>query len=283
LTVIGIAKPRCSGPFLKEPDELWLDVPLLLSSGKAFGKITLQVDQEYSPERFELLSMYCIVVSGILDAFLRRRNAQDEAAAAERKALADISHNLASRFASLSGYIDLYEYHEKRYPLLAKTNRQFEQHYGEIVEVVNRAKHRLGGINLCFSEFDIAEAVRDSVGTLPEPTRLLSLPETGCAVSADKTLLTGCFAELIQNAKESVGDVKALRLTVKVSIRGSPAFSEHLKAGKSLKLDVSRKRPIASGSYRPLFSECDAFVAPERRAWGPNAVPRLLATFCRVI
>lgn len=221
LEAINVPKPSCPPSLKKEKGEVWLDFPLV-AEDRAFGKLTLQYDEDLPPENFELLKTLSEMAAGLLDGFLRRES-EFEARhrwireAAERT-MAVTAHNIANQLAALPVLLERYKMREKEFPGLFNLNGEFSNLMGETLETVKRTKERLSPVVVTVSSIpDIMSLLRSVLETrLPDHALAFHCTAPSLEVQADGHLLKSALYELAQNSLETMGNPENLRVSVTV-------------------------------------------------------------------
>jgi signal transduction histidine kinase len=200
--------------FAEKPGSYWVDFPLV-TLGRALGKITIEINRDYTPEHHEFLKVLCEMGSGLLEAFLRRERDTERKegrirAEAAHLSLAHFSHNIATRFANLDPMIERYRGLENDCPQLKDINGQLEQGYRGILSVVNEAKHKLQVVHPDLRHVNAIAYFKREMTRLAGESLSLDASSPAVWMRADENLLTGALSEIVQNARDAANDPKSL-------------------------------------------------------------------------
>lgn len=237
-----LAAALCFGAgYLVSP---WLVRPLrqLRSAFRRFGPEQPGVRLEsLGPGEFEELQTAFNEMAARLEEALRKERTEAERAqqleSAQRRFLADVSHNLGTPLAAVQGWLDLWldglvKDPEESRKLLSKARREVMYVSRTVVQLLELARWSSANPVLQWQDFVLLEAVMEVVDTLEEPAtaRNIDLEFRGLdphlAVRADRTRLKEVVQILLENCVEHSGQgtrviVEAQRADdrVNVSIR----------------------------------------------------------------
>jgi signal transduction histidine kinase/PAS domain-containing protein len=206
----------------RNPGDFWVNVPLL-TNDRPLGMITLMCDEYLRPESFELLKMFSEVDAKLLDEITRQEREQyerelDLRAATAQKVMADVAHNIATRFGSFPGFLKLYRYYEGQTPGLKELNDDFEHALELAQNIVKRSKERLSPIiRLQRTKIELFGFLRQLLkSALPENTSTVSCGIGLVEVEMDAHLFEVALLEMIENSKAALADSSQLKLEVRI-------------------------------------------------------------------
>jgi hypothetical protein len=143
LTVINIKQPAFNDTW-KRPGDIWMDLPLLAGE-KAIGKLTIDVGRNGScpltPEEFELLKLFSVLLGPLLAAFDKGEWVRR---AAER-AMAEAAHKIGTKLAGLSGFVEDYRRAAPGNAKVEEINGWMEPIVRACFDLVNRVREDLTG------------------------------------------------------------------------------------------------------------------------------------------
>jgi signal transduction histidine kinase/GAF domain-containing protein len=212
LSVQGISDPKGSGVLRKGRGEYWIDVPLL-AGNNPLGKLSLQCDAQLKPEHFEFLKVFTSVASLILEGFgIREESIRLQEA---ERALASLSHTLATKVAWLWPAVDVYDLAAANCPDVLRLNKKFRRHLSDTVEVLNRSKECLRGVVLDTQPFDLMQLLKDCI----EPVSCAVLRDHAeVPVVADPLLLKNALGEILANCAKAVSGRREPRIALSIEV-----------------------------------------------------------------
>jgi signal transduction histidine kinase len=211
----------------RKPGDFWIDFPLFIGE-QPYGKLTLAFSSESPPPARVLDDLN--VISSILTQHLKRLQL-DEARLAEmrsmqQRAIAVTAHDLVTRISSLPVFLADYRDLEE---LLTGSEREevkrvndlFEDRLQSAMDVLERAKLRLGEVRPTFAEFDLCKVLLDALNSVDSDrgggrTEIVNPEADGrVMIDGDRSLITGVFLELISDSVT----MQQPRIPVQVKIR----------------------------------------------------------------
>jgi signal transduction histidine kinase/GAF domain-containing protein len=233
LVVTNVNPPICPSELEKKPGDFWVDFPLITNRGEVLGKLSLSCDEDLRPEQFELEKVLSAIVSGLLDAFLRRDQYHDQMLAerenrvlwqAAEETLALASHNIATRLASLPVLLARYRRQEHSSAVLRELNSEFSDIYAEIIQSIERIQERLSFVKPNCRHIDLPATVRKVLASaLPPKSWNLKGAQEDLEIDGDSHLLGNAILEMIQNSRELMPPRKKLRVKVALERLPRPA------------------------------------------------------------
>jgi len=251
LYVINIRNPVSAKFLKKQPGVFWIEFPII-ANNKPLGKLSLHCEEGLMPERFEMLKLLANMYTEFLNAFLLRdRVAEKEKwiqQAAERS-VATMSHNIATRLASLPFYLDEYRDEEKNRKNLLNINNRFEHVINEISDIINRAKDLLTVATPRITSFNIYDEIKLTLRTaLHENNLTINGNASDLCIEADKHLLRGALAEIIQNSKSLCKPIEKLHVRVTIN-------QLTIKSKKWLRIEYKDNGPGVKKEYKKKIFE----------------------------
>jgi signal transduction histidine kinase len=196
--------------------DFWVDVPLL-TRDRPLGKLILPCDKYLKPESFELLK--ALFDNHLLEDFTQHEREQLEMRAmAAEKVMADVAHNIATRFGSFPGYLHAYRRYERQLPGLKGLNDDFAHALQQALTTVKRAKERLAPVvKLKYEKIELADYLdRVFKSLLPENDWVITSDIGPIEMEIDTHLIEVALSELIENSKAAQENPE--RLSVRVCI-----------------------------------------------------------------
>ena len=203
LTAINIVDPQCPERLKKQPNDFWIDFPLIANK-KQLGKITLSCDEDSFPEKLEILIILADLTSQLLTSFekrdLERRKREDWIQEAAEQSIAITAHNLGTRLGSLSFILQSYRDLEATIGSLKPQNDNFEKRLESILQIIKRSKERLTLVTPRLERFDLAAKVCEEFkGALQENTWVCT-PMHDFEIEGDPLLLGTALNEMLGNS-----------------------------------------------------------------------------------
>jgi GAF domain-containing protein len=243
----------------KNPGDFWIDFPLMTPK-KILGKLCFQCGENLLPEDFELLTLLSEVIVGLFDAFVVRAELLTDReqlimTSTARKTVETIVHNLCTRFGNLGPLAARYWLLEQKYPQLKdlqKLNEHFQHVVDETQISAKRAKEMLGPIRPQWSDFDLPNHMRQTLGSaLPDDGWAVEGPEQFC-VTADAHLLEMAILEMVQNSKDAAVPERKLHVTVKMELDASDVVRiTYRDTGRGIPSEYSKTVFDELFSFRP--------------------------------
>jgi len=200
-------------------------------------------------------------LNSLADGIQQEREASDARDAAQRRLLANISHDLRTPVASIAGYTDalrrgLSDEPERLLGVIAAKADDLAQLTDDLFYA---ARIDAGDLALRRDPVDLAEAVRRSaLGFEPQLTSAgavvgVTVPDERCMVTADPSAVNRILSNLISNSiRHSAG---ATSLSIEMGAEGC-----------SYQVSVSNDGPRLPDDVQRLFERGVAGVPPEARA-----------------
>jgi nitrogen-specific signal transduction histidine kinase len=224
LSVINAREPLFHKELRKKPGNLWIDLPLS-ADGAPYGKITLDCDEDFQPENFELVEALFQNFGALLGALLRKEQLElreREVEAAADRAVADTGHVLRSELGPLPALLARYRWQARECPELAPLNERFEKSLNYLLALTDRAKRLLRGVQPYISPINIEALIRErltlALGEEGRAWNLKAEADFPQKIQADENLLRDLVFELVSNSRTAARDPR-----IEVTLRAGEA------------------------------------------------------------
>ncbi|NOT62693.1 MAG: hypothetical protein HOP19_21000 [Acidobacteria bacterium] len=206
----------------KLPGDFWLDLPLL-AHDEPLGKIALQCDENLRQETFEMLKVLSSITADQLDATRKRDSLNNQlkdsirVEAAERN-MADMAHNIATRFSSLGFLLTRYRLYEEKFSELKEVNDRFSVLMKNVETTVLRAKEMLSVINPVLAPVELVSLIKTTLDVaLPSEVTQLRANSTSIIIDADAHYIEMALLEIIHNSQIFASVEKPLQVVVTIN------------------------------------------------------------------
>lgn len=185
-------------------------------------------------------------VNSLADAMQAERETASVRDEAQRRLLANVSHDLRTPIASIAGYVDalqrgLGDDPERYLAVIASKTDELAELTDDLFY---EARLDAGDLELARARVDLAEAVRRAVlGFEPQLAArnvavAIEIPECACTVSADASAVARILDNLISNALRHARGMTAF--SVVVSVEGDTCAVRLVNDGAELPADAER-------------------------------------------
>lgn len=215
-----VTRPYFEAVIRKRLSEFWVDVPLMANE-RLLGKLSLACDEYLTPQRLDLLrvmtgsenELFADLFHIERERIVRDFKVREEAA---EKMMFSVAHNLATRFGSFPGYLNLYRSYERDLPALRALNEDFGHTLHQVQTVVKRAKERLSPVlNLNIEELELGSYLKQTCRNLmPEGKYQVTLPNQDLPANFDPHLVELALSELIDNSIAAQREPESLRVEI---------------------------------------------------------------------
>lgn len=216
-----VKKAHLTEEFGKNPGDFWLDLPLRANNAP-LGKISLQCDENLRQETFELLKVLSSITAEQLEAIRERDRLTNELKDSIRievaeKNMADMAHNIATRFNSLNYLLGRYRNREKRWPELKELNDWFFQLMEDLDTAVLRAKEMLADINPIVARINVVNLVKNVLEkSVPEGVLNFEPGIEALSIDADAHYFEMAILELVANSRDFAATEPPLQIRVAI-------------------------------------------------------------------
>jgi len=221
IEVVNVRSPSHVALLNKRPGDYWVDFPLMTAK-KPLGKATFDCDSDLSPQRFELLGVLAEMVSGLLETAFRSAQLEKESRwmqHAAHVAMANTTHNIASRIAMYPVFLRRYRRLEGECPRLRELNESLEKTLEETLVSIRRTKDMLTRFVPRPEMFDLVASVsRVLASALPDESWTVESSSEMVTTEGDKHVLETMLVELVQNSMEAAGSPSDLHVIVSLLI-----------------------------------------------------------------